>query len=36
MTTEGQGREQEHDGTEGREAQERGSRTLEMILEQVF
>jgi hypothetical protein len=35
-TTEGQGQEQEHDGTEGGEAQERGNRTLEMILEQVF
>jgi hypothetical protein len=34
MTTEGQG--QEHDGTEGGEAQERGNRILKMILEQVF
>jgi hypothetical protein len=35
-TTEGQGQEQEHDGTQGRDAQERGNRTLEMIMEQVF
>jgi hypothetical protein len=33
---EGQGQEQEHDGTEGGEAQERGNRTLEMNMEQVF
>jgi hypothetical protein len=32
-TTEGQGQEQEHDGTKGGEAQERGNQTLEMILE---
>jgi hypothetical protein len=35
-TTEGQGQEQEHDGTQGREAQERGNQTLEMNMEQVF
>jgi hypothetical protein len=35
-TTKGQGQEQEHDGTEGGEAQERGNRTLEMNMEQVF
>jgi hypothetical protein len=35
-TTEGQGQEQEHDGTQGGEAQERGNRTLEMNMEQVF
>jgi hypothetical protein len=35
-TTEGQGQEQEHDGTEGGEAQEGGNRTLEMNMEQVF
>jgi hypothetical protein len=35
-TTEGQGQEQEHDGTKGGEAQERGNRTLEMNMEQVF
>jgi hypothetical protein len=33
---EGQGQEQEHDGTEGGEAQERSNRTLEMNMEQVF
>jgi hypothetical protein len=32
-TTEGQGQEQEHDGTQGGDAQERGNRTLEMIME---
>jgi hypothetical protein len=31
--TEGQGQEQEHDGTEGGEAQERGNRTLKMNME---
>jgi hypothetical protein len=36
MTTKGQGQEHEHDGTEGREAQERSNRTLEMNMEQVF
>jgi hypothetical protein len=37
-TTEGQGQEQEqeHDGIKGGEAQERGNRTLEMNMEQVF
>jgi hypothetical protein len=35
-TTEGQGQEQEHDGTEGREAQERDNQTLEINMEQVF
>jgi hypothetical protein len=35
-TTEGQGQEQEHDGTQGGDAQERGNRTLKMIMEQVF
>jgi hypothetical protein len=35
-TTEGQGQEQEHDGTEGGEAEERGNQTLEMNMEQVF
>jgi hypothetical protein len=35
-TTEGQGQEQEHDGTHGGEAQERGNRILEMNMEQVF
>jgi hypothetical protein len=35
-TTEGQGQEQEHDSTQGGEAQERGNRTLEMNMEQVF
>jgi hypothetical protein len=30
---EGQGQEQEPDGTEGGEAQERGNRTLEMNME---
>jgi hypothetical protein len=35
-TTEGQGQEQEHDGTQGGEAQECGNRTLEMNMEQVF
>jgi hypothetical protein len=33
-TTEGQG--QEHDGIEGGEAEERGNRTLEMNMDQVF
>jgi hypothetical protein len=35
-TTEGQGQEQEHDGTQDGEAQERGNRILEMNMEQVF
>jgi hypothetical protein len=35
-TTEGQGQEQEHNGTHGGEVQERGNRTLEMNMEQVF
>jgi hypothetical protein len=35
-TTEGQGQEQEHDGTQDEEAQECGNRTLEMNMEQVF
>jgi hypothetical protein len=35
-TMEGQGQEQEHDGTKGGEVQERGNRTLEMNMEQVF
>jgi hypothetical protein len=35
-TTKGQGQEQEHDGTEGGEAQEHGNRTLEINMEQVF
>jgi hypothetical protein len=35
-TTEGQGQEQEHDGTKGGEVQDRGNRTLEMNMEQVF
>jgi hypothetical protein len=35
-TMEGQGQEQEHDGTEGGGTQERGNRTLEMNMEQVF
>jgi hypothetical protein len=35
-TTEGQGHEQEHDGTEGGEAKEHGNRTLEMNREQAF
>jgi hypothetical protein len=35
-TTERQGQEQEHDGTQGGEAQELGNRTLEMNMEQVF
>jgi hypothetical protein len=35
-TTEGQGQEQEHDGTQDGEAQECGNRTLEMNMEQVF
>jgi hypothetical protein len=35
-TMEGQGQEQEHDGTQGGEAQERDNRTLEMNMEQVF
>jgi hypothetical protein len=34
-TTEGQGQEQEHDGTQGGEAQERGNRTFKMNMEQV-
>jgi hypothetical protein len=36
MTTEGHGQEQEHDGTQGGEAQEHGNRTLELNMEQVF
>jgi hypothetical protein len=35
-TLEGQGQEQEHDGTEGGEAEECGNRTLEMNMDQVF
>jgi hypothetical protein len=35
-TTEGHGQEQEHDGTQGGEAQECGNRTLELNMEQVF
>jgi hypothetical protein len=35
-TTKGQGQEQEHDSTQGGEAQERGNQTLEMNMEQVF
>jgi hypothetical protein len=35
-TTKEQGQEQEHDGTQGGEAQERGNQTLEMNMEQVF
>jgi hypothetical protein len=35
-TTEGHGQEQEHDGTQGGEAQERGNQTLELNMEQVF
>jgi hypothetical protein len=34
-TTEGHGQEQEHDGTQGGEAQEHGNRTLELNMEQV-
>jgi hypothetical protein len=35
-TTEGHGQEQEHDGTQGGGTQERGNRTLELSIEQVF
>jgi hypothetical protein len=35
-TTEGQGQEQEHDSTQGGEAEERDNQTLEMNMEQVF
>jgi hypothetical protein len=35
-TTEGQRQEQEHDGSQGGEAQERGNQTLEMNMEQVL